>query len=371
MQSNRHNRLSSADLELKNLSSSELIREGISHASVQNKRAYFEDRVHGMAFDSLETLTPAQWFFTLSSTIRELQSRTSWRFEESGSTACSVVAENAETLHVCHIGDSSAFLVIADKDGKTLPLKLEAGVISENTQATCDRFISLNKPHKPEIAAGQNKKFTEKERKLYPESYYIVAGGGCVTQKEKGASLRTNGCVNMSRALGSLNTYCLFENRESSLFHSPSIEHFRIRWSEDWEKRGLKAYVILVTDGVTDAYEFSAEKLADTVGKHAPSSLATNGIVSDLLQLGVDGSSDNVTACCMVLSPHFSKPRSAIVADGHGGSAVADYVIEHFYPILADHLKMNNKIDKHSQLFKTVNDSKTTSSETKDARPGF
>jgi serine/threonine protein phosphatase PrpC len=265
-----------------------------------------------------------------------------------------VIADGADKLHVCNIGDSSAFLVIVNKNKVAIPIVLQDdGSITEGMPDRHPTVIQLNRLHKPEIKVTRYQIFPREYVESYPESYHIYLSGGYVGTVARSKTLRVNGIINMSRSIGDLHAVRQFTSTINHAFHQPEIQSYNLIWPHHAVERDLEAYVIVVTDGVTDVTGFKQNQLADIIADHA----GTCNLI-ELAQRIADNSlvkksTDNLSVCVMRLSPDNLSLRSVMVADGHGGSAISEKVKQDFHPVLTTilHSMADKAMQPYVKLF--------------------
>lgn len=312
-------------------------RKGMGFSSVQNRRIYYEDRVAACTYTDREALTNEHWTSALFNTVSQIQTEIVNKNMKGGSTLCNVIAEQSRNLHVCSIGDSAAYLLMLNKSGRAIPLLIQNNKIVESQHPPLKHVLQLNKIHKPERTVNEQWNVTEEDRQKYPEACWIKEAGGTVSEPR--SCLRLFSALNMSRSVGDIHHVAAFKNASASRFHLPEIEHFEIDWPKNHEERGLEAYVVVVSDGVTDATGFNPQKLSTIVASCVTQSNSLSMIADVIMRTAVKGSSDNISVCVLKLTPSLPITRSILVADGHSSDIISTLISNQFHTILFHRIK--------------------------------
>jgi len=255
-----------------------------------------EDRVIADGLNKeTSRLSDAEWRTALKGTIAAMESEVESKKLSDGSCLCAnVVVGN--TVHTANVGDSTAYVVLIDKDGK----------------ATVKR---LNELHSPDSESELEK---------------IKARGGKVVED------RLDGRLAVSRAIG--------DNDISGISHEPDVMSRRIPIPE-----GGHAFLITACDGMTErmapaglkpkAKEIAIEEaIAKIVVENKNKNPAE---ISSALAMGAlrSGSGDNISVIVTPITGN-PEPRLSAVFDGHGSDQVSEYLCNNFKPRLENQLAL-------------------------------
>lgn len=221
---------------------------------------------------------------------------------ESGSTlvACLQVGNR---IFVANVGDSRAFLVEEVKENDSLYRTV----------------TPLSWEHKPSVPS---------------ESERIKEAGGTI--EDVMGVKRLGGNLMVSRAFGDKSV----QNLTKGLIYEPDI-------SVKVLENNTKAYVILCSDGVTDAMETS--DIEDFIKREKSFVITAKQLVNEAyfrrleyLKHNSDGRCDNIGAVVTDASELMKKnsyPVLSFVADGHGGDEVSEYIKRNLARVLFESIR--------------------------------
>jgi len=218
-----------------------------------------------------------------------------------GATCCSVTAwknNNQITIWTANLGDSAAFLIVFDKNGKFREAKQLTELHDLASEAELNRFKQLNIKHKIRDRSGKIRNV--------PLNDYIQLTGRLPTG------------INVSRGFGDI------DSEEYGFSHKPDIVKHEFNLN-----KGDKAFVIAACDGLTEEILPTAADIARVVSKHQNKPLEEiaealvnaafnegSNIKDDNGETRWDCSTDNISTGIFIPG---EQAASITVLDGHGG----------------------------------------------------
>lgn len=282
----------------------------IGICEAQGRRGYQEDAVAYGKVEGFDQLPDKEKQKVLQATFAAMQTKCG-RNDKVGSTAITTIIEK-DKITTAHVGDSTAHLVIFDKNGEF------------------KRFKRLNKQlHKPDPSNGEHeriKKVARQKKGTPPDA----SSGAWRLGGRFGTTL--------TRAIGDTDLEI------SGLSHEPEIEQTVYDILPD-----DKGFVIVACDGLTERMtEDQLEELIKNNQHLTPDGLAKK-LVEEAINPGKNQSPSGDNVSVMVTSLNeVDTPKVMAVFDGHSsacgkGREVSEALSKQFNPMLDKQLKTTLK----------------------------
>lgn len=288
----------------------------VSESQHQNARPYQEDRSLVLSIRSQpgedHTATLKTFFESTHATIEKEN-----QWNRQGSTLTAVWVSGTKVT-IANLGDSPCILALRDKDGT---IQVVQETIDHNTSTKSE----LDVLHAEAPDSGVYIYFSDTRRSATTLKF-------AMEQKNAQGNLylmnpSTGLSVNLTRTLGDLGY---------PVRRDPDIKTIDL---EDYLTKGLQVYLMVASDGISETLSGKGDYLSrieEAIRETTQVDLLADSCINGAIQ---GNAKDNVTLLCLAIDPERLRTARQkdgrehedllmVVADGHGGADVAQYLVD-------------------------------------------